>query len=388
MIDFESSARESGPLRFEIIAITRVRIPFVEQLQISSGAVQVKDALLVRLAECRTYGWGEASAMSGSFYLSETPDSCQTELIEIIVPKVMASRYRSVTDLNGHLTQLSSNRFAREAIETAAWVLLARREGLSLCQFLGLPKRPVPSGLAVGLQATNAELIAAIRQQWPDGYSRLKIKIKRGQDIELVQAVRREMGDIPLFVDANADYTRDDFKAFQALDDYGLMMFEQPLAREDLEGAAALQKRVRAPICLDESIETAEDARRAAELGSCRVVNIKLQRVGGFLEAFLITRVCEASGIQLWAGTVPELGVGTAATMVLASHPAFIFPTDTEPSHRCCRDDVLRPSIELTHGCLSLPPGPGLDCDVDEAKLTRYQVQRWSYTAEAKSAAL
>ena len=115
----------------------------------------------------------------------------------------------------------------------------------------GVTQTAGPSGLAVGLQATNAELIAAIREQWPDGYSRLKIKIKRGQDIELVQAVRREMGDIPLFVDANADYTRDDFKAFQALDDYGLMMFEQPLAREDLEGAAALQKRVRAPICLD-----------------------------------------------------------------------------------------------------------------------------------------
>jgi o-succinylbenzoate synthase len=254
-----------------------------------------------------------------------------------------------------------------------------------LCQLLGFPERPVQSGLAVGLHETEAELIAAIRRQWSDGYCRLKIKIKRGQDIALVRAVRREMGNIPLFVDANADYTRDDFKIFQALDDYDLTMFEQPLARGDLEGAAALQKQVRTPVCLDESMETAEDARRAAELGSCRIVNIKLQRVGGFGEALRIAQVCEASGILLWAGTMPELGVGTAATIVLASHPAFVFPTDAEPSRRWYQDDVLRPPIEMAQGCLSLPPGPGLGYEVDEDKLRRYEVQRWSFAAPPKS---
>ena len=281
--------------------------------------------------------------------------ACERELIDLIVPNVLAMQYASVADLNGRLSQLSSNRFARAAVETAACELLARRQGISLCRLLGIPERRVQSGLAVGLHDTEAELIAAIPRQWSDGYSGLKIKIKRGQDIALVRAVRREMGDIPLFVDANADYTRDDFKVFQALDEYDLMMFEQPLAREDLEGAAALQKQVRTPVCLDESIETVEDAQRAAESGSCRIVNIKLQRGGGFLEALHITQACEASCIQLWAGTMPELGVGTAATLVLAAHPAFVFPTDAEPSRRWYRDDVLRPPIELSQGCLSLP---------------------------------
>jgi o-succinylbenzoate synthase len=145
-----------------------------------------------------------------------------------------------------------------------------------------------------------------------------------------------------------------------------------------------LQKQVRTPVCLDESIETAEDAPHGAELGSSRIVNIKLQRVGGFLEACRITRVCEASGIRLWPGKMPELGVGTAATLVLASHPSFVFPTDAEPSRRCCRDDVLRPLLELAQGCLSPSPGPGLGFEVDQEKLSRYEVQRWSFAAGAR----
>ena len=169
MTDIESQARECGPLRIATVAVTRVRIPFVEPFAISSGAVQVKDALLVRLSDGEAYGWGEASAMSGSFYSSETPDSCERELIDLIVPSVLAMRYGSIADLNGHLSQLSSNRFARAAVETAAWELLARREGISLCQFLGIPERPAQSGLAVGLHDTEAELIAAIRRQWSDG---------------------------------------------------------------------------------------------------------------------------------------------------------------------------------------------------------------------------
>lgn len=381
MIDIEKLAGQCGAVCLEAVSVVRVRIPLVEPFRISSGAVAVKDALLVRISEGESYGWGEASAMSGSFYSAETPDSCQQELIDRFIPQLLGKRFNSIVELNGCLDQLSSNRFARTAIETACWELLARRQGVPLRELLGFPDHPIASGLAVGLYDTEVELIAAIRRQWSESYKRLKIKIKRGQDVSLVRAVRKEFGDVPLFVDANADYRRSDFKVFQALDDFGLMMFEQPLPKEDLEGAALLQKQVRTPVCLDEGIETADDARRAVALGSCRIVNIKLQRVGGFLEALRICRICEEHGIGLWVGTMPELGVGSAAALVLACHPGFNFPTDVEASHRWYVDDVLKPELTVADGWISLPGGAGLGYEVDVGKLAQYGVERREFKA-------
>jgi len=359
--------------------LVRVSVPMTEPFRISSGAVDRKDALLVQLSDGEAFGWGESSAMSGSFYSIETPESCQRELLERLLPATVGRGSESIEEFNLHLETLSSSRFARVALETAAWELVARQRGVSLRQLLGVPDRPIPSGLAVGLYDSEAELCAAIARYWGDGYQRLKIKIKRGQDVALVKAVRREFGDIPLFVDANADYTREDFQVFEQLDEYGLMMFEQPLAKDDLEGSALLQQRVHTPVCLDESIETAADARRAIELGSCRIVNLKLQRVGGFLEGLQVCQVCQEHGIPLWMGTMPELGVGSAQALALASHPGFVFPTDVEPSHRWYLDDVVRPEIRLEQGCLTVPEGPGLGYEVDESKVAQYAVGQWQF---------
>jgi o-succinylbenzoate synthase len=380
MVDIELLASQCGPLRLQTLSLTRIRLPLLEPFRISSGAVCVKDALLTRVSEGEAYGWGEASAMPGSFYSPETPESCQQELIDRIVPHLLGKEFRSIIDLNQSLDQISANRFARTAIETACWELLARRKGLSLRELFQFPDRPIPSGLAVGLYDTEPELIAAVHRHWGEGYRRLKIKIQRGRDVALVRAIRREFGEIPLWVDANADYTRSDIRLFQALDDYGLTMFEQPLPKEDLEGAALLQKQVRTPICLDEGIETVENAHRASALASCRIVNIKLQRVGGFLEAFRIGRILEDRGIGLWVGTMPELGVGSAGALVLACHPGFSFPTDVEPSRRWYVDDIIQPAIELSKGCISLPVGPGLGYEVDPGKLAQYGIGQWDFT--------
>lgn len=384
MYSIDSLASECGPLCLEAITISRVRIPLVEPFRISSGVVKVKDALLVRVSEGAAYGWGEASAMSGSFYSPETPESCQSDLLDLLVPNLLGVQFESVVELNRHLSQLTRNCFARAAIETAAWELLARRKGVSLRRLLRFPERPVPSGLAVGLYDSEAQFIAAIRRLRPNDYRRLKIKIQKGRDVALVKAVRREWGNIPLFVDANANYSRDDFAVFGELDGFDLLMFEQPLAKGDLEGAAALQKQVRTPVCLDESIETAEDARRASQLGSCRIVNIKLQRVGGFLEALRIAEICKGQGLRLWVGTMPELGVGTAAALVLASHPGFELPTDAEPSRRWYVDDVVQPPIELAEGCILPPVGSGLGYEVDEEVISHHLVQRWSFQSHAR----
>ena len=349
------------------LELYRVAIPMTEPFRISSGAVAEKEALLVRASDGEFEGWGESSAMPGGFYSTETPDSCERELRSLL-PGLEGHQFAGMDKLDRVLAESTPTRFVRVAVETAVWEMMARRRGVSLRGLLDIPHRPIPSGLAIGLYGTPEELCDAITRYRVRDYRRLKIKIKRGQDIELVQRVREMLPDFPLFVDANADYGRADFDVFRELDRFGLMMFEQPLAKDAMEDSAELQRKVGTPICFDESIETVEDARHAIALDACRIVNIKLQRVGGYLEAMRIVDVCRKAGVPVWMGTMPELGVGSAQALMLAAHPAFTFPTDVEPSSRWYRDDIIAPELKLANGCLTWDPGTR----VDEAKLEKY----------------
>ena len=363
-------ANRIGPISLDRIEVYRVSIPLVEPFRISSGEVQHKEAILVRLAHRGASGWGESSAMSGSFYSSETPDACWTELIERILPAVCGRTFPSVAALDMCLRDLSPNRFATVAVETAAWEMAACAGSTSVRALLGIGRQAIPSGLAVGLYDTVDELLAALERLRPEQYARLKLKIKRGHDIELVRCVRERYPDMPLFVDANGDYTLDDADIFTELDSFGLMMFEQPLGKGDIEGSAELQRRVRTPVCLDESIDSAAAAGRALAAGACRIVNLKLQRVGGITESLRIIDVCNESGTPMWMGTMPELGVGSAQALALAGHPAFVLPTDVEPSFRWYTDDVLRPPIALdANACIVIPEGLGWEYQVDPLKL-------------------
>jgi len=370
-------AASLGPVLFRELDLWRVAIPMTEPFRISSGEVSNKEALVVRASDGTAFGWGESSSMPGSFYSAETPDTCHQELVGRVLPALAGRAFRSLAELNEFLKEFTPAAFVRVAIETAAWEMMARGRGLSLRALLGLEERPIPSGLAVGLYDTEDQLCAAIRRWGPQPYQRLKIKIKRGQDVALVRRVRREFGDIPLFVDANADYTREDFAVLRELDAYKLMMFEQPLAKHDLEASAELQRQVRTPVCLDESIESAEDARKALDMGACRIINIKIQRVGGFLEALRIAEVCAARGVPAWMGTMPELGIGSVQAWMLAAHPAFQFPSDVESSARWFSDDLVQPALVVSSdGCLHGPAAPGLGFEVDRAKLECYATAR------------
>jgi o-succinylbenzoate synthase len=369
----------AGPIAFTKAEAWRVSIPMLEPFRISSGEVSCKDAIIVCLGDGRDFGWGESSSMPGAFYSAETPDTCERELIDHILPEIAGRSYPTMLALESALAEWTSSRFVRVAIETAAWEVLARRARLSLRAFFGIHDRPVPGGLAVGLYNTDEELHSALERYRVREYRRLKIKIKRGHDVRLVRAVREWYGDIPLFVDANADYSMADLDVFRELDKYDLMMFEQPFAPSDFEGSAALQHAIRTPVCFDESIETADDVRRSAELGACRIVNIKLQRVGGYLEAFRIAESCMQNNIALWMGTMPELGIGSAQALMFAAHPGCIYPTDVEPSARWYQDDVLQPELPLQAGQFIIPNGPGLGFSVDMDALKRYTVRHWSF---------
>jgi len=356
-----------------------VRIPMREPFRISSGEVSQKDAILMRVAEGSAFGWGESSAMAGAFYSMETPDTCERELVEQILPVLSGQLFENLGAVEAELARLTESRFVRVAVETAAWELAARKRGVALRQLFGVANREIPSGLAIGLYDELNELRQSIERYRIHDYHRLKVKIKRGQDVDLVSKVREWFGDFPLFVDANADYGQEDIGVFEQLERYSLMMYEQPMARRDFAGSACLQRRVTTPVCLDESIECAEDVRRAAEAGSCRIVNIKLQRVGGFLEAIRVIEACAIHGIPVWMGTMPELGVGSAQALVLAAHPAFSFPTDVEPSDRWYTDDVLAEGLHLYQRNLHVPDGPGLGFRIDMAKVERYATAHWTF---------
>ena len=368
-----------GPFTFGAIDAWRIRIPMREPFRISSGEVTEKDAIVIRVWDGDAFGWGESSAMPGAFYSADTPDSCEAALTGSLLPSLTGRSFASVELLETYLAANVPSGFVRVAVETAAWELLARSRGVSVRSLLGLPDARIPSGLAIGLYDSLSELRAALERYDPRQYKRLKIKIKRGYDVELVRAVRQWYGDIPLFVDANADYTAADFAVFEQLDAFHLMMYEQPLGRDALDDSAGLQRRVSTPICHDESAESLAMVERAIAIGACRIVNIKLQRVGGYLPALRIIGACEKAGIPVWMGTMPELGIGSAQALALASHAAFQFPTDVEPSDRWYMDDILRPILTLRDGHLELPAGPGIGFAVDEAKLERYAIRQWRW---------
>jgi len=373
-----SELSQLGPFRFDSAEAVRISIPMHEPFRISSGEVSCKEAILLRISDGDAFGWGESSAMPGAFYSNDTPDSCEQQLIQAI-PDLIGREFSTILALETELRRRALSPFVRVAFECAAWELLARKQNISLRELFGLPQQDVETGLAVGLYASIAELQSALERYRPSDYSRLKIKIKRGQDIALVQAVRKWYGNIPLFVDANADYTESDLAIFQQLDAFGLMMFEQPFAKADVETSKKLQKSIKTPICWDEGVESANDVYQAAELDAARIVNIKLQRVGGYLEAFRIIEACVQKHIPVWMGTMPELGVGSAQTLALASHPACRFPTDVEPSDRWYIDDVLSPALQINNGKLSLPPGAGLGFEIDTEAIRRFEIERWSF---------
>lgn len=365
------------------IALHRVRVPLVEPFRISNGAVAEKDAILV---EVRTnegvVGWGEASPMSGSFYSVETPDSAWAVLSADLIPEVLRAGAVDVTHFYEQMRLLPANAFAKAGLEGALWDAYAQTLQLPLCQLLGARPRPVPSGVAIGIYDQVAELLDRVERYIAEGYQRVKIKIEPGWDVEPVAAVRARFSDLPLMVDANGAYTIADAAVFRELDTYNLMMIEQPFAREAHAEAAELQRQLRTPLCADESAESMEALASLIAEGAARIINIKVQRVGGLSEARLMLESARSAGLECWVGTMPELGVASAQGLHFATLDGFTYPTDIEASTRWYVDDVIEPGIEIDkRGFIQVPSGPGTGY-----RVAREKVQKYSIAAEEFSA--
>ena len=352
----------------------RVRVPFVEPFRISNGVVSEKDAILIELTTGDgVVGWGEASPMSGAFYSADTPDTSWTVLKDQFVPALLSLGQIDPARFHEFLRKQPGDQFSRAGIEGALWDVYARTRGIALCTLLGIQPRAVPSGVAIGIFDTTAELLERVRRYVEEGYQRVKIKIQPGWDVEPVAAVRARFPDLRLMVDANAAYTIDDLKIFHELDRFQLMMIEQPLGAKAISEAGELQLQLNTPLCADESAESLNALDQLIKHRAARIINIKVQRVGGLSEAHLMLETARAAGLQCWVGTMPELGIASAQALQLAMHAGFSFPTDVEASSRWYIDDVVEPAIAIDkNGFIEVPRGAGSGFRVSREKVERY----------------
>ena len=363
------------------IVLRRVSIPFLEPFRISNGIAATKDSVIVEIQRGGHSGFGEAGPLPGGAYSSETAESSWTRLEEKLVPLWLESNFDRPEEVGPALDKVHGEAFARAALEGASWDLAGRETGEPLWKMLGSRCRPVESGVAIGIFDTMEELLERVDLYLKQGYLRTKIKIQPGWDVEPVRAIRERFGDVPLMVDANAAYSLADAGIFKELDGFNLMMFEQPLAGAALADLAELQRQVKTPICADESAESLEALETMIELGSAKIINIKIQRVGGLTNARRMHDRAREAGLGIWLGTMPELGVASGQGLHLATLPGFNYPTDVEASERWYEDDLVDPLVTLgDNGSINIPEGPGMGYTVNRAKLEQYTTEQKEFS--------
>ena len=356
------------------VVLHRIRIPFLEPFRISNGTVAEKESILVEAVTNEgIVGWGEASPMSGTFYSADTPESCWQSLNEELIPRLLELGAFDPNQLYKQLRRLPDPAFAKAGVDGAVWDAYANTKRKPLCELFGIDRRAVSSGVAIGIFDTVEELLERVHRYVAQGYRRVKIKIQPGWDIEPVQAVRARFPEVALMVDANAAYTIADEVIFRELDRFGLMMIEQPLAADAIDEAGELQAMLHTSLCADESAESLGSVERLVEKQAARVINVKVQRVGGLSEALLMLSAARAADLKCWVGTMPELGIASAQALHLGMHEGFSFPTDVEASRRWYVDDVVEPFIEIdAEGFINVPPGTGMGYRVSREKVERY----------------
>src|SRR2546421_5937826 len=295
------------------IELREIRLRLVHFFETSFGRTIERRIMLVRVTDSDgAEGWGECTAGEGPFYSEEWIESAWVVLKAYLAPMLLAQEFAAPADVSAILRRVRGNRMAKATLETACWDLAAQRAGVPLWQMLGGTRREIACGVSIGIQDTPEALLDKIERELAAGYQRIKIKIKPGWDAAIVERVRARFPDIQLMVDANSAYTLADVPLFQSFDRFDLLMIEQPLAYDDMYDHAALQKQIYTPICLDESIRSSEDARKAFELGACRIINVKLGRVGGHAEARRVEQTARERGMPVWCGGMLESGIGRA----------------------------------------------------------------------------
>jgi O-succinylbenzoate synthase len=365
-------------LDLERLELREIELPLRWPFETSFGRTTKRRILIVRVFDkSGAYGYGECTAPEDPFYNHETIDTAWLIVSKYVAPLVAAAHVRSAGQTGPATARIRGNRMARGSVEAAIWDLEARLAGRPLWQYIGGTQSEIASGVSIGLQESTEALLKKVTAEVEKGYRRIKIKIKPGKDLDLVKAIRTELPDVPLMVDANSAYSLDHTGLMKQLDDYGLMMIEQPLAAGDIVDHSKLQAELKTPICLDESILTVADARHAWELGSCRIINIKLGRVGGHAEARLIAEFAAAHGMPVWCGGMLEAGVGRAHNIAMSTLAGFTLPGDVSASERYWEEDIIDPPVTVSaSGTIQAPSGIGIGFQVNEKRVEALTVRR------------
>lgn len=351
----------------------RLKHPFVT----SFGTTQDKDFFIIEVIDEDGYcGYGESVAFDAPWYTEETVKTTIHMLTDFLIPLLKKNHITHPRELVEILNPIRRNHMAKAALEGAIWDLYAKRENISLQQALGGEKTFIDVGMSIGIQPTMIDLLNKVERALEDGYKRIKLKIKPGHDVQLLRHVRRHFPNIPIMVDANSAYTLDDLPILKQLDDFDLMMIEQPLQQDDFIEHAKLQDTISTPICLDESIHSLNDVKLAIKLGSCKVINIKSGRVGGLTESIKIHDYCQKHHIPVWCGGMLEAGVGRAHNVALASLTNFSLPGDTAGSSHYWETDIITPEVVVKDGKIKVPTGAGIGYAIDWEALRQFTVAK------------
>jgi o-succinylbenzoate synthase len=348
-------------VRLRKLILREIHLDLLEPFETSFGRTSARRILLTELQTDAATGWGECTAGEDPFYSYETVETAWHILRDHIWPMLRSREFDSAAEIFDTLEPIRGHNMAKAALEAAAWDAEAKTKAIALWRLLGGTREEIPCGVSIGLQPDVAALLAKVERELAAGYQRIKIKIKPGQDVDLLQAVRGRFPRVRLMADANSAYSLEDAPRLKELDAFYLIMLEQPLGYDDIYSHARLQKQLDTPICLDESIHQLAHARAAIELGACRIINIKLGRVGGCTPARRIHDLCRQKGVPVWCGGMLESGIGRAHNIALSTLENFTLPGDVSASKRYWAEDIIDPEVEVSpQGSIRVPSAPGI----------------------------
>jgi O-succinylbenzoate synthase len=374
-------------VKIDRLELRLLKLPLVQFFETSFGRIYDKHFILVRIDGDGASAFGECVAELDPYYSAETNDTVWHIIASFIAPRVLGVGFEHPRDIFPALKAIRGHNMAKAAVEMAAWTLFAVQRNEPLSRVLGGSRDRIASGVSIGIQDSLDQLAAKVEGELAAGYRRIKIKIKPGWDIDAVRTIRTRFGSIPLMVDANAAYSLEDAERLARLDEFDLMMIEQPLDYDDISDHAILQKRLKTPICLDESIKSVRDAATAIAAGACRIINIKPGRLGGYRESIRVHDLCADHGLPVWHGGMLESGIGRAANVHLSTLPNFSLPGDVAASKRYFNPDLIDPPIEVAgDGTIAVPRGPGLGVSIVEERIERATLRR--LVLDARSVAM
>jgi O-succinylbenzoate synthase len=369
-------------MRIDRIEIIHIRMVLVSPFVTSMGTEYDEEHIIVRVDSNGVTGWGESVAEGTPYYSYETVPTAWHILKDFLIPSILGKELSDISDALALYSRVRGHMMAKAGLEAALWDAFAKSKNMSLSKMLGGTRSKIDVGVSIGIQSSEETLIKKVESYLAEGYKRIKIKIAPGNDIRFVEALREEFPGLLLQVDANSAYTLDDIALFKKMDEFDLLLIEQPLGYEDIFDHSKLQRELKTPVCLDESIHSLDDTRAAIELDSCRIINIKPGRVGGFTESKYIHDYCASMNVPVWHGGMLESGIGRAGNVALASLQNFTLPGDISASKRYYKEDIVEPEFVVNiDGTMDVPDKPGIGVEVNMKMLKKVSVRNEVFKA-------